>query len=297
MDGRLGNGMALWLGGALLAHAALLALPTERPTAGGSVATVGLDVRLLQKTASVPKTASLPAAEADPISGAAAGETVSPPIPRLEAAQTGAAPAAVQDAAAPGPTPRAVEQVTAPAPKREAGPTSTPAKTAKTAKAGPGPGPRPGPGPALSAQGKTPDTFPGAATALTGRQTIPAAARQTSVATPTLDDPAQNPAGAADERDHLRLLELTDRLHQAIERQKRYPLSAHRLGREGTASVAFRLRPDGAIDDLEVAASSGEPALDRAAMRAVSGISPFGEARAYLDTSAPFRVDIAFRLH
>jgi protein TonB len=126
---------------------------------------------------------------------------------------------------------------------------------------------------------------------------VSAAARQTSVVTPTLDDPAQHSAGAQDQRDRLRLLELTDRLHRAIERQKRYPLSARRLGREGTASVAFRLRPDGAIDDLEVAATSGEPALDRAALRAVSGISPFGEARAYLDSSAPFRVDIAFRLH
>jgi protein TonB len=95
---------------------------------------------------------------------------------------------------------------------------------------------------------------------------------------------------------HARLLALTDRLHRAIEREKRYPLSARRLGREGTASVAFQLRPDGAIDGLQVAASSGEPALDRAALRAVKGISPFNEAGRYLDETAPFRVDIAFRL-
>ena len=95
---------------------------------------------------------------------------------------------------------------------------------------------------------------------------------------------------------HARLLALTDRLHRAIEREKRYPLSARRLGREGTASVAFQLRPDGAIDGLQVASSSGEPALDRAALRAVAGISPFGEAGNYLDETAPFRIDIAFRL-
>jgi protein TonB len=95
---------------------------------------------------------------------------------------------------------------------------------------------------------------------------------------------------------HARLLALTDRLHRAIEREKRYPLSARRLGREGTASVAFQLRPDGAIDGLQVATSSGEPALDRAALRAVKGISPFNEAGSYLDETAPFRVDIAFRL-
>ena len=95
---------------------------------------------------------------------------------------------------------------------------------------------------------------------------------------------------------HARLLELTDRLHRAIEREKRYPLSARRLGREGTASVAFQLHPDGAIDVIQVASSSGVPTLDRAALRAVAGISPFGEARKYLDESAPFRVEIAFRL-
>ena len=94
----------------------------------------------------------------------------------------------------------------------------------------------------------------------------------------------------------FRLVELTDRLHRAIEREKSYPLSARRLGREGTAQVAFRLHPDGQIDELTVATTSGEPALDRAALRAVSGISPFAEAAGYLVEAAPFRVEIAFRL-
>lgn len=288
MSGRLGNGMALWLGGALLAHAALLALPAARPPAGGSVATAGLDVRLLQKPASAPKTAFAPdtASESEtgaaPISEPAAEETTPAPMPRLETvprAEMGSDPIFY---------PRAAEQVTVSAPNRGAGPAATTA--AET---------RPEPISALSESPaeKASDSFADASTALAGQQVILATARPTSVATPTLDDPVQSPAGAPDERDRLRLLELTDRLHRAIERQKRYPLSARRLGREGTASVAFRLRPDGAIDDLEVAATSGEPALDRAALRAVSGISPFGEARAYLETSAPFRVDIAFRLH
>ena len=92
------------------------------------------------------------------------------------------------------------------------------------------------------------------------------------------------------------LLDLADRLHVAIEREKSYPLSARRLGREGTTRVAFRLRPDGGIDDLVVADTSGEPALDRAALRAVSGITPFTEAGNYLADPEKFLVAVEFRL-
>ena len=96
--------------------------------------------------------------------------------------------------------------------------------------------------------------------------------------------------------DHARLVELTERLHRAIEREKRYPLGARRLGREGVTRVAFRLAPDGAIGELVVAASSGEASLDRAALRAVRDIGPVREAGDYLDAPTPFRVDIAFRM-
>jgi protein TonB len=284
MNGRLGNGMALWLGAALLAHAALLALPTERLTAAGGGGSSTLEIRLLEATTKKAKKGSdtffVTGMESDPTV-----EKVSDPFFSAESdpmplasprARKAANPITARVAATPGPPPRATVRETV---SRQTG-----AEPAPAAEVGADPIP------ALSevSEEKVADIFSDAFTASAG---------QANAATALLDDPAQHPAGTLDQHERLRLLELTDRLHQAIERQKRYPLSARRLGREGTASVAFRLRPDGAIDDLEVAATSGEPALDRAALRAVSGISPFGEARAYLDASAPFRVDIAFRLH
>jgi protein TonB len=292
MNGRLGNGMALWLGAALLAHAALLALPTARSPAGGGAPSSVLDVRLLEQTGAGAGAITTPEQpqkkekkgsdtfekkESDSIPVA---EKVSDPFFSMPLAspraRKAANPITARVAATPGPPPRATVRETV---SRQTG-----AEPAPAAEVGADPIP------ALSevSEEKVADTFSDAFTASAG---------QANAATVLLDDPARHPAGTPDQHERLRLLELTDRLHRAIERQKRYPLSARRLGREGTASVAFRLRPDGAIDDLVVAATSGEPALDRAALRAVSGISPFAEARAYLDSSAPFRVDIAFRLH
>jgi protein TonB len=295
MSGRLGNGMALWLGGALLAHAALLALPTARSPAGGSVVSNSLDVRLFKATTgsdpvatkkgsdtfstagsdSIPVTKKVSDPFLDPVVEKVFDPIFSMPLasPR---ARKAANPITARVTATPGPPPRATVRETV---SRQTG-------------AGPAPASQVGADPILAlseaSEEEVADIFSDAFTASAG---------QANAATVLLDDPARHPAGTPDQHERLRLLELTDRLHRAIERQKRYPLSARRLGREGTASVAFRLRPDGAIDDLVVAATSGEPALDRAALRAVSGISPFAEARAYLDSSAPFRVDIAFRLH
>lgn len=309
MNGRLGNGMALWLGGALLAHAALLAVPSAHMPDGQRVANSGLSVQLkrsrtIDSTPETDRETDVTATESvDSIPKELGSVSLIPetdlalgversgtkhPAPVFEQ-QAAAAPAPVSTAASEPPA-----ETTSDEPVSALHSSDPSAAAELPAHADPEMGSDP-----ISAMSeeKVSDTFPDASTALAGQQVILATARQTSMATLSLDDPVQNPAGAPNDHDYLRLLELTDRLHRAIEREKRYPLSARRLGREGTASVAFRLRPDGAIDAVEVAASSGEPALDRAALRAVSGISPFAEARAYLDASAPFQIDIAFRLH
>lgn len=91
--------------------------------------------------------------------------------------------------------------------------------------------------------------------------------------------------------------ELMALLHAAIDRHKRYPQSALSMGREGSARVDFRLRPDGHIDDVNIGVSSGVRALDLAAYRAVQGITPFRHADRYLDSAQRFQVDVVFRIN
>lgn len=56
-------------------------------------------------------------------------------------------------------------------------------------------------------------------------------------------------------------------------RAPEYPYSAQRKGVEGTVVVRFLLNKDGGVDDVDVAESSGNDALDRAALEAAEGFS------------------------
>lgn len=56
-------------------------------------------------------------------------------------------------------------------------------------------------------------------------------------------------------------------------RAPEYPYSAQRKGIEGTVVVRFLLNKDGGVDDVDVAESSGNDALDRAALDAAEGFS------------------------
>jgi TonB family protein len=96
---------------------------------------------------------------------------------------------------------------------------------------------------------------------------------------------------AADASEILRLL------HQEIDRHKRYPPLARRHGRQGTSTVAFSLRPDGGVEAVALARSSGFRPLDRAALRAVQQVAPFAPARDYLTEPRGFRIDVVFRLY
>lgn len=91
--------------------------------------------------------------------------------------------------------------------------------------------------------------------------------------------------------------ELMALLHQAIDRNKHYPQSALRMGREGSARVDFRLGPDGQIEELNIGNSSGVHALDIAAYRAVQNIAPFPIASRYLEHTQRFQVDVVFRIN
>lgn len=123
--------------------------------------------------------------------------------------------------------------------------------------------------------------------------TMPAAAMETRPTASNAD------SGGNADRDNVTAgwAELVALLHQAIDRHKRYPQSALSMGREGSARVDFRLRPDGHIDDLNIGISSGVRALDLAAYRAVQAIAPFTAADRYLDSTQHFQVDVVFRIN
>ena len=337
---RFGNGMVLWLGGALLAHAALLALPGATPEGRStSRSGHGLHVRIGSAVDPAPRPTLSHAVEKSQL---AVPEAVTKSTAEASVTEPKAPPQLQQHIEITqqrsGPTdPSAVQLIEPPEPIL-VGLKSDPQESSKTPQIAERDSARKPDGltslsskPSAQLPSLVPKQAPSQVHASSSApETVERSqnleAAQVSTQLVMASEPPhlgpksdlqeaneaelvgrasarQSPSGGQavvhtgpDVDAHARLLALTNRLHRAIEREKRYPLSARRLGREGTASVAFRLRPDGAIDGLQVASSSGEPSLDRAALRAVSGIIPFGEARHYLDETAPFRVDIAFRL-
>ena len=123
---------------------------------------------------------------------------------------------------------------------------------------------------------------------------IPATATMATATAPgTLAGVAGDTAGGLGAGGERTLLAL---LHHAIDNRKRYPKLARRQRREGSATVLFRLHPDGALDRLQLAASSGFDLLDRAALRAVADVAPFAPATRYLTRDKQFSVEVEFRL-
>lgn len=115
---------------------------------------------------------------------------------------------------------------------------------------------------------------------------------QTLAAAARVSAPAFNPAAGVQAAGE----ELLALLHREISRHKRYPLLARRQQRQGKATISFRLHPNGSVDDLSVARSSGFRPLDDAALRAVGGVAPFEPAARFLAGAERFEVDVVFTL-
>lgn len=122
-------------------------------------------------------------------------------------------------------------------------------------------------------------------------QPSPANTVSTSLQKNVVENPDIATGDAADRSELMALL------HEAIDRNKRYPQSALRMGREGSARVDFNLGPDGQIEALNIGNSSGVHALDIAATRAVRDIAPFPVAGRYLDRAQRFQVDVVFQIN
>lgn len=91
--------------------------------------------------------------------------------------------------------------------------------------------------------------------------------------------------------------QLLSLLHEAISREKRYPMLALRQRREGTATVSFSLSPSGEMDAIGIDRSSGFSVLDTAAVSAVSRVAPFAPARLLLSDVTRFKVNVTFQLN
>lgn len=119
-------------------------------------------------------------------------------------------------------------------------------------------------------------------------------AKSTTTAVSALPESEANPTASAERvQDYRALLAF---LHAQISKHKRYPALARRQRREGTATVAFHLRPNGGLERLAVLHSSGHGALDDAALRAVRGGAPFQLAGAGLLAPRRFTVSVSFQL-
>lgn len=93
---------------------------------------------------------------------------------------------------------------------------------------------------------------------------LPAGPRTASLPAP----PAEGPPPSHVLRE--RLAQITAR----IEKAKRYPEGARLMGVEGTAVVAFRILPDGRVEDLLIRQTSGHSSLDAATLEAVRRAQP-----------------------
>ncbi|MBT8118939.1 MAG: energy transducer TonB [Gammaproteobacteria bacterium] len=106
----------------------------------------------------------------------------------------------------------------------------------------------------------------------------------------------ESPASALQSTEASQQHTILELLHRRISDNKEYPYLARRHRREGVATVAFILHPDGSIENAHLVASSHARALDRAALSAVEQIEPFDAAKEYLERAETFQVDIEFDL-
>ncbi|MBE9503506.1 MAG: energy transducer TonB [Proteobacteria bacterium] len=75
-----------------------------------------------------------------------------------------------------------------------------------------------------------------------------------------------------------------------IEAAKIYPKSAIRRGLEGAATIKFRIRTDGQVDEVNLVESSGFDVLDRASIKAIKKAAPFPYVDFWLKVAVNFKL-------
>ena len=75
-----------------------------------------------------------------------------------------------------------------------------------------------------------------------------------------------------------------------IEKAKRYPRAARKMGTEGQATVRFRIKTDGKVEGVELLESSGSEILDQASLETVQRAAPFPYKEGWLKVVIVFKI-------
>jgi protein TonB len=84
---------------------------------------------------------------------------------------------------------------------------------------------------------------------------------------------------------------IVEKIRDAIERNKTYPLIARKRRMEGTVHVGFRITPQGRPEEVRIMKSSGFAVLDRATVGIVERAAPFPYIDASLEVPVVFQLD------
>jgi TonB family protein len=75
-----------------------------------------------------------------------------------------------------------------------------------------------------------------------------------------------------------------------IEKAKRYPRTARKMGTEGQATVRFRIKTDGKVEGVELLESSGSDILDQASLETVQRAAPLPYKDGWLKVVIVFKI-------
>jgi len=75
-----------------------------------------------------------------------------------------------------------------------------------------------------------------------------------------------------------------------IEKAKRYPRMARKMGTEGQATVRFRIKPNGKVERVELMESSGSEILDQASLETVQRAAPLPYKEGWLKVVIIFKI-------
>jgi TonB family protein len=106
----------------------------------------------------------------------------------------------------------------------------------------------------------------------------------------------QNVQSVSQKSNPIKTVQLGELIHHAIQNSVIYPQSALQMEREGNARIGFFLTTDGNMRAIKLIKSSGTASLDTAALNAVQKVSPFIEAKNYIQQESYYEVEVVFKL-
>ncbi|MAZ40342.1 MAG: hypothetical protein CMF49_09525 [Legionellales bacterium] len=93
------------------------------------------------------------------------------------------------------------------------------------------------------------------------------------------------------------LNQLIQLIYQQIDAHKTYPEQAKAMHQQGKVLIKFILMPDGKLNNITLAQSSGFRLLDTAALATVQAASPIPHVARYLNSAQEFTIPIGYHLN